>query len=51
MHRDIRYLDEKDKRRKTEIKTMSLEEFLDTALDDIYVNWRRYLKEFEELVK
>ncbi len=47
-HRDIRYLDDRDKRKKKEIETTDLEEFLETALDDITKNWRRYLKDFEE---
>ncbi len=48
-HRDIRYLPKKDKRRKKEIKTKSIEEFLDIAIDDILKNWRRYLREYEEM--
>ncbi len=47
-HRDIRYLPEKDRRRKKEIRVNSLEEFLKMAIDDIWRNWRRYLKEYEE---
>ena len=47
-HRDIRYLPEKDRRRKKEIRVNSLEEFLNMAIDDIWRSWRRYLKEYEE---
>ncbi len=47
-HRDVRYLPEGDKRRKKEMEIRTLEEFLDTAIDDIWQNWRKYLKEYEE---
>ncbi len=45
-HRDLRYLDEKDKRRKKEIRVMSMEEFYKLAVKDIQTNWRGYLREF-----
>ena len=47
-HRDIRYLNGKDKRRKKEISVMDLNEFYLIAKEDITSNWRRYLQEFEE---
>jgi hypothetical protein len=51
LHRDIRYLDEKDKRRKKEINAKNLEEFYQIAMEDISTNWRRYLKEYMEMQK
>jgi hypothetical protein len=50
-HRDIRYLEDKDKRKKKEINVEGLEDFLNTAIEDITGNWRRYLKEFRETEK
>ena len=44
-HRDLRYLDIKDKRRKKTYVGMSLEEFFNEAVDDIYQNWRKYRDE------
>lgn len=48
-HRDIRYLDEHDKRRKKRLDVKSLEEFYRAARENIASNWRRYLKEFKEM--
>jgi len=39
-HRDIRYLDDGDKRKKKEIDVKGMEEFLDVAMEDIINNWR-----------
>lgn len=50
-HRDIRYLDEQDKRRKKEISAKDLEEFYIKAREDIASNWKRYLQEFKEMRK
>ncbi len=47
-HRDIRYLDEKDKRKKREIPAKDLEEFYQIAIEDIVNNWRRYFREYKE---
>lgn len=49
-HRDIRYLDEKDKRRKKRFG-VSMDEFYSIALDDINQNWRRYLDEYRKVKK
>jgi hypothetical protein len=42
-HRDIRYLDRKDKRRKKEFRASPDELHV---IEDIDSNWRRYLKEY-----
>ncbi|MEE8359138.1 MAG: hypothetical protein V3R82_06985 [Candidatus Hydrothermarchaeales archaeon] len=44
-HRDIRFLDKKDKRKKKEFRA-SPEELHSIAIDDINSNWKRYLKEY-----
>jgi len=49
-HRDIRYLDEKDKRRKKKFE-VPIDEFHSLALDDINQNWRRYLDEYKKVRK
>lgn len=46
-HRDIRFLDEKDKRKKKPLPGIALEEQLDEALADVHKNWRRYLEEYK----
>ncbi len=48
LHRDLRYLDEKDKRKKKEIHAKNLKEFYQMAVEDIDTNWRRYLMEYKE---
>lgn len=47
-HRDIRYLNEKDKRKKREISAKNPEEFYQIAIEDITANWRKYLREYKE---
>jgi len=47
-HRDIRYLPEKDSRRKKRFE-VSIEEFYSMGLDDITQNWRKYLEEYRKV--
>lgn len=44
-HRDIRYLDNKDKRKKKEFRALPVE-LHSIAIDDISSNWKLYLKEY-----
>lgn len=50
-HRNLRYLDEKDKRGKKVIEAKSLEEFYKIAMEDISTNWRKYRREYKEAQK